>query len=87
MGMTHRDFFRTFPAVAKDVSWTMDGDTVVMAEKSRRLSIHMGSEGQRRIAGLTLPTVDLRFEFQDYDEEEADSFMARFDLAFRRGGG
>lgn len=87
MGMTHRDFFRTFPAVARDVPWGMDGDTVVMAEKNRHLSIRMGAEGQRRIAGLILPTVDLRFEFQDYNEEEANSFMARFDLAFRRGGG
>ena len=85
--MTHRDFFRTFPAVARDASWQVDGDTVVLGEERQQINIRLGREGQRKIAGLTLPTVDLRFEFRGYEAAEADSFMARFDLAFRRGGG
>ena len=87
MGMTHRDFFRTFPAVARDVAWRSEGDSVVLEEAPRRLVVRLGAEDQRRIAGLTLPTVNLRFEFEGYDEPGADAFMARFDLAFRRGGG
>jgi hypothetical protein len=87
MGMTHRDFFRTFPAVAGDTAWRHGGDTVVVAEDRQRLTITLGAENERRIAGLTLPTMDLRFEFEGYEEARVDSFMARFDLAFRRGGG
>jgi hypothetical protein len=89
MGMTHRDFFRTFPAVARETPWRVDDDAVIVGEERgrRRLLIRLGAERQRRIAGLTLPIVDLRFEFEGHDEPEAGAFMARFDLAFRRGGG
>ncbi len=87
MGMTHRDFFRTFPAVARGAPWRQDGNKVVLGEPDKQVSILMGPESERRIALLTIPTVKLRFEFEGFDDAEAGSFMARFDLAFRRGGG
>ena len=87
MGMTHRDFFRTFPAVARETPWRQDGNKVLLGDSKKQVAILIGPEGERRIALLTLPTVNLRFEFEGFDETEAGSFMARFDLAFRRGGG
>ncbi len=87
MGMTHRDFFRTFPAVARGTPWRQDEDKVVLGEPEKQVTILIGPEGERRIALLVLPTVNLRFEFEGFDETEAGSFMDRFDLAFRRGGG
>jgi hypothetical protein len=87
MGMTHKDFFRTFPVVAQGRTWRMEGQTVVLDTGEGTVSITLGPQGERRIALLVLPVTQLEFRFQGYDQAEMDHFMARFDLAFRRGGG
>ena len=36
MGMTHRDFFRTFPAVARGTQWRQDGDMVMLGNPEKQ---------------------------------------------------
>lgn len=87
MGMTHGDFFRTFPAVAGESSWQVDRDIVTLQQPRGPVTIRLGPQGERRIAGLSLPTTVLEFEFPDYSPAEVETFMTRFDRSFRRGGG
>ena len=44
MGMTHRDFFRTFPAVAHGTPWRQDGDKVVLGDPEKQVAIFIGPE-------------------------------------------
>lgn len=87
MGMTHQDFFRGLPVVARGRSWRQDSDIVTLDTEEGAVSIHLGPQGERRIALLVLPVTHLTFTFSGYDRDAVDRFMARFDLAFRRGGG
>ena len=87
MGMTHADFFRTFPAVAGEASWQVHGTTVILQQPLGPVTIHLGPQRERRIGGLLLPATLLEFEFADYGPADIDAFMKRFDQSFRRGGG
>ena len=87
MGMTHQDFFRGFPVVAGGRSWRQDDDTVTLDTERGPVSIHLGPQGERRIALLVLPVTHLTFTFRGHDQDAIDQFMAKFDFAFRRGGG
>ena len=85
--MTHQDFFRTFPAVAGDHLWQLHDDEVQLEQGDGRVTIRLGPERVRKIAGLSLPATQLEFEFSNQDQAQVTAFMARFDLSFRRGGG
>ncbi len=87
MGLTHEDFFRTFPAVAGNDRWRRLEDGVTLEDDAGTVVIQLGAEGVRRIGGLALPVTRLRFEFAGQSSEQIAAFMGRFDLAFRRGGG
>ena len=87
MGMTHRDFFRTFPSVAGDRPVQIEGSVVRLETGQGEIVIRLGPEQVRKIALLTLPLVHLQFDFHGHDQDQAAVFMARFDLSFRRGGG
>jgi len=87
MGMTHSDFFRTFPAVAGESSWQVERNIVTLQQPRGTVTIRLGPQGERRIAGLSLPTTLLEFEFPHYPPADVEAFMSRFDRSFRRGGG
>ena len=87
MGLTHREFYRTFPSVAGDWAWRVDDNVITLDHPSGPITIHLEHERRRRIAHISLPATTLRFEFATHDQAEVDAFMERFDLRFRRGGG
>jgi len=87
MGMTHGDFFRTFPAVAGNQPWQSGDNQVKLELDEGWVTIRLGPVGVRKIGLLTLPVTRLEFEFTNQTQEQIAIFMARFDLSFRRGGG
>jgi len=88
MGLTHREFYRTFPAVAGDWGWRIEDDVVTLDHPAGPITIHVAPERRRRIARrISLPATTLRFEFATHEQTEVDAFMARFDMHFQRGGG
>jgi hypothetical protein len=87
MGMTHGDFYRTFPAVAADQPWQARDNKVKLELPGGWVSIQLGPEEVRKIGLLVLPITRLDFEFTNQTQEQIETFMARFDLSFRRGGG
>ena len=87
MGLTHRDFYRSFAAVAAESEWQVDGCVVTLQHPTGPIKIYLGPERRRQIARVSLPVTTLRFEFSHDKQPEVDAFMQRFDLCFRRGGG
>lgn len=87
MGLSHRDFFRSFAAVAGDAAWEREDDVVTLHHPGGPIKIYLGPERRRKIARVSLPATTLRFEFLQHEQCEVDAFMQRFDLCFRRGGG
>ena len=87
MGLTHRDFYRTFPSVAGEWPWQVIDDIVTLDHPMGPVTIYLEPERLRKIALISLPVTTLRFEFATDDQSDVDAFIKTFDTHFRRGGG
>lgn len=87
MGLTHREFLRTFATFASEQTWQVADNVVTLDDTCGPVIIQLAPEGQRTIALVSLPVTTLRFEFPQHDAAAVDAFMQRFDRCFRRGGG
>lgn len=87
MSISHADFFRVLPAVLDGRTFVRDGTRVTIGDADRRIEISLSAEGERRIALLRLPVTRVRITFFGHGANEAETFLARFDRAFQRGGG
>ncbi len=87
MGISHSDFFRIFPAVIHGRSFERLPDGIRFEESERRVLVRLSAESQRRLGMLRIPVTTIRLQFEGHTEAEVESFMARFDRHFHRGGG
>ncbi len=88
MGISHADFLRIFPRLVTDAAHADIGpDSRVSWPDGRTLRVQVSPEQRRRIALLSIPYVDIRFEFQGFSATAREAFMGRFDRAFQKGGG
>ena len=88
MGLNHAEFFRSLPAAIDHRDYRRDGDRIrVDIDADRYVLFDLGPQGERVIALLRLPVTPVRFRFHGFDEAAFETFMRRFDLCFRRGGG
>ena len=87
MGMTHADFFRSFPNVLQGEQFSINGDRVSILSESGTWTIELGPESTRNIALLTLPRIIVTLKFEHYKEIDRISALERFDRAFQRAGG
>ena len=87
MGISHRDFFRIFPAVVDRLSFERTDTGVRCGDGARSLEITLDPEGERRIAQLRIPVTAMRLVFRGYDADQIRAFMERFERHFHRGGG
>ena len=87
MGLTHREFYRSFAKLAGDDAWQVADGVVTLDHACGPIKIYLEPERRRTIAMVSLPATTLRFEFTQHDAAEVDAFMQRFDRCFRRGGG
>ncbi|MDC0948244.1 hypothetical protein OAS86_02715 [Gammaproteobacteria bacterium] len=86
MGYSRAEFLGMLSAALRGYDYRLEGNRISIDHPAGRLRIDFGPEGQRQIALLTLPTLDVRFE-AELPPDEWRAFKARFDLAMRRGGG
>lgn len=87
MGLTHAEFFRELPAAIGYRDHVAEAGRVSVDLERGSLVISLGSEQTRNIAALRLPYTVVGFVFEGVEESERETFMQRFDLCFRRGGG
>jgi hypothetical protein len=87
MGISHAEFFRILPPVVDALPHHIGVDSVRIENGTRRLTLSLGPEVERRLGAMRLPGFELRVEFRGYRQSEVEAFMARFDTVFHRGGG
>ena len=87
MGMTHADFFRSFPNILRGEKFSIKGDRVRIISESGTWTIELGPESTRNIALLSLPRITVTLKFEHYKETDRRSALERFDRAFQRAGG
>ena len=82
------EFFRNLAVALKGIPHSIDGDRIAVGEGKQRIDMQLSPLPHRRLSPLLkLERWKLTMHFIDYGQEERDSFLNRFDHAFRRGGG
>ena len=87
MGISHRDFYRIFPAVIRGRPFERTSDGVLFEEPGRRLRVLLSAESQRRLGMLRIPITIVQLQFEGFPQADVDAFMLRFERHFQRGGG
>jgi hypothetical protein len=87
MGCTREELLRWLPAASTGAPWREEGGELVLAVGAGEVRIAAAERPPRRIAGLVLPVLAVRFRFVGLDGPAREAFLARWDLCTHRGGG
>ena len=89
MTISHAEFRRSLAPLAALYPYRIDasGRGIKLQDGENQIEIRLGEEQRIRLAALELPQTCVEFVFHAGDAEAIAAFFARFDLAFRRGGG
>ena len=87
MGITHADFFRSVRPLLEAVDHALRDDVVTLRLDAGTVEIRLGPEGRRSLGNFHLPRTRVELRFRDCAPDTIDTFIARFDTRFRRGGG
>jgi hypothetical protein len=82
------EFFRNLAVALRGMEHSIDGDHITVGAGAKRIDLTLSPLPHRQLSPLLkLERWKLTLEFTGYSAAEHDAFMARFDLAFQRGGG
>ncbi len=82
------EFFRNLAVALRGLAHEIDGNHIVVGSGDRRIDLELSPLPPRVLSPLTsMERWKLMIPFTGYTDEDRDRFMARFDQAFRRGGG
>ena len=85
---TEAQFKEMLDDAFKDRPHDVDGDTIRLGGSGKPVHITLHEQPNRRLGSLDLPMEQVRFEFPDQSEEEADAFMEDYrEHTMRTGGG
>jgi hypothetical protein len=87
MGCTREDLLRWLPVATGNASCREEGAELVLSVGAGEVRIAAAERPPRRIAGVTLPVLAVRFRFVGLDAAAREAFLARWDLCTQRGGG
>lgn len=87
MGISHAEFWYTLPRALEHQAYEIRGDNVTITDSVGTLEIRLSPEHSRKLGALILPVTNVHFTFKGYNSSEVETFIQRFDLYFRRGGG
>jgi hypothetical protein len=87
MGADPEEFRRLLPAALGGIEFAGDGDRITARDGHRSVDIEVAPQPPRRLAAMSLPVIRVRLRLDGFADAEADRFLARFRLAYQRGGG
>jgi hypothetical protein len=87
MGITRAEFLRLLPIAVGAFTASRAGDSFAGETEGVTWSLSITERPRRRIAGLTLPVLDVELRCAAVDAARVERFTARFLLAFQRAGG
>ena len=87
MSITHRDFFRLLPRAVNGAPVTRRGNQADIATGAGQVKITLAPESVRKLGLMEFPVTPVTIEFNGFSQTEQAAFLARFDLAYQKGGG
>ena len=88
MGYTHREFLRTLETFMGDAPYTVAGLEINIPGNGQSVRMMLAGQQERKIGPtMKLTFTPVEFVFVGYAEAERKTFMERFELIFRKGGG
>ena len=87
MSITHKDFFRLLPRAVNGAPVARRGNRADIATGAGRVTITLAPETVRKLGLMKFPVTLVSIEFSGFAPDEQAAFLARFDLAYQRGGG
>ena len=87
MTITHKDFFRLLPRALNGLEYSVSGKEVTVIDGEKQVYIRISDEGVRQLASVKFPRTEVEIELLGFNDAEAGRFIARFDLAYQKGGG
>ena len=89
MAITHADFIRSLKPLEKFYEYRVDENKkhIEISDGARHIQVQLGSEKSQQLGALQLPSIEVKFTFSKFTQQEIAQFWNRFDLCFRRGGG
>ena len=87
MSITHREFFRLLPRAVNEAAVSRQGNQVDITTSAGVVRITLARESVRKLATLEFPVTEITIEFNGFSVGDQAAFLARFDLAYQRGGG
>jgi hypothetical protein len=89
LGLTHAEFFKSLPPAIENRVFTVNNGNCIKIEfdAQKHVVIELGRQQIRRIALLCMPYCEVTFRFLGFSTVGQETFMHRFNLYFRRGGG
>ena len=87
MSVTHKDFFRLLPRAVNGAPVTRRGNQADITTAAGRVKITLSPETTRKLGMMEFPVTPVTIEFNGFSQMEQSVFLARFDLAYQKGGG
>ena len=87
MSITHKDFFRLLPRAVNGAPVTRMRNQAHIATAAGRVKITLAPETTRKLGMMEFPVTRVSIELRDFTPGEQAAFLARFDLAYQKGGG
>ncbi len=87
MSITHKEFFRLLPKAVESAPVSHRDDAVVITTRTGRVRVTLAPETTRKLAMLEFPVTEITLEFTGFTAAARQAFLARFNLAFQKGGG
>lgn len=87
MGCTREEFLRWLPGATRHAPIVQNGDMHRVLLDDGTVEISIAELPPRRIASITLPVLEVSFQFIGMDAKTRAVFLEYFDHYTRRGGG
>jgi len=87
MGLTVDEFLRGLPGLAGGSPWGHEKGRVRLQMPDGEVSMRLQPLPDRRLAALAIPVIRVEIDLSALPVPARETFLARFDLHYRRGGG
>lgn len=88
MSANPNEFARSMEHLTRDMAHHVQGDATVIELPGGTAAItYTPKEGRRLSPLLVMPAADVSIAFEGVSDVDRTDFVAKFDLAFQRGGG
>ena len=87
MSLDHREFLRIFSQAFPQGGYLYKNNRLIIERGMQRMVVSLAPSTERKIALLSFPVTQVKFEFFYTEPEIASEWMRQIMRCFQRGGG